>query len=158
MSMIVSIVPMLFDLAVLTHILMEENRRATIMARREKGLITEEEAADLQLEIDSLRRSGCDIRSGSQVDTGGSDVIIHTDRGYDIGLRRNAKGAYDVVTHWSKQPGKAQIQQVQSDIQSLIKQKYAYEKVKRELAKKGFLISNEEVQADNSIRVVARKW
>ena len=158
MSMEVMIVPALFDLVVLTRILLEEHRRATVVVRMEKGLLTEEEAADMQLEVEALKRAGCEVRSGSTDDAGGSAVVIHTDRGYDIGLRRNQKGAYDVVAHWSKQPGKAQIQSVRSDIEASIRQRYAYEKVKRELAKKGFMVSDEEVQPDNTIRLVARKW
>ena len=158
MSMEVAIIPMLWDLAVLTHILIQDHRRATITTRMEKGLLTQEETAEMRIEVDSLRRSGCDLRSGTDVETRGADVVIHTNQGYDIGLKRNDKGAYDVVAHWSQQPGKTQIKQVRSDIEAQIKQKYAYEKVKRELAKKGFMISDEEIQPDNTIRLVARKW
>ena len=155
MSIAIMIVPMLFDLAVLTSTLMEENKRATVNMRKEKGLLFDD---NMHLDVDYLRQSGLDIRSGTAADTHGADMVIHTDKGYDIGLRRNDAGAYDIVTHWSQEPGKAQIQQVRTDIESQIKQRYAYEKVRRELAKNGFMIASEEVQADNSIRVVARKW
>jgi len=158
MSIEVAIFPALFDLAVLMHILMEDCRRATVVTRMEKGLLTQEEAADMKLEVEALRRAGCEIRSASAPDTEGSAAVIHTDQGYDLGLRRNEQGAYQVLAHWSKQPGKAQIQQVSADVEARIKQKYAYEKVKRELAKKGFVVASEEVQPDNTIRLVARKW
>lgn len=156
MSIEVLIIPALIDLAVMSHVLMENHKRATMQVRLEKGLLTKEEEEDMRLEVESLKRAGCDIRTGT--DTKGSDMLIHTDKGYDIGLKRNDKGAYDIVTHWSSQPGKAQIQQAGAEIKDTIKQKYAYEKVKRELAKKGFVIASEEVQADNTIKVVARKW
>jgi len=70
--------------------------------------------------------------------------------GCDLSLQKNKKGAYDVVARWSKQPGKAEIQKVRSDIEAQIKQRYAYEKVKQELAKKGFILAKEEVQPDNT--------
>ena len=78
--------------------------------------------------------------------------------GCDLSLQKNKNGAYSVVAHWTKQPGKAEIQKVRTDIEAQIKQRYAYEKVKQELAKKGFILAKEEVQADNTIRLVARKW
>ena len=158
MSMEVSIIPMLFDLAVLARVLMEDHKRMTVMERGVRGMLTEEEAADMRLEVEALRRSGCDIRIRPSESADDASVLIHTDKGYDIGIRRNEKGAYDVVAHWSAKPGKIEIQNVRADIESRIKQKYAYEKVRRELAKKGFMISNEEVQPDNTIRLVARKW
>ena len=78
--------------------------------------------------------------------------------GCDLSLQKNEKGAYDVVARWSKQPGKAEVKQVRADVEAQIKQRYAYEKVKQELAKKGFILAKEEVQPDNTIRLVARKW
>ena len=78
--------------------------------------------------------------------------------GCELSLQKNKQGAYDVVARWSKQPGKAEVQKVRADIEAQIKQKYAYEKVKQELAKKGFILAKEEVQPDNTIRLVARKW
>jgi len=146
MSLEVLIIPALIDLGVLVHALAREHGRASVESSVAKGL---------ELELEALRSSGCDIRSGVGQ---GSDVIVHTDKGYDIGIRRNEKGAYDIVTHWSSKPGKVEIQNVRADIESRIKQRYAHEKVKRELAKKGFMISDEEVQPDNTIRLVARKW
>lgn len=158
MSLEVLIVPMLFDLAALTHALIQDHRRAVVMERLERGQLTEEADADMRLEIEALKRSGVGVQSGTDADMRGASVLIHTDRGYDIGIKRNDRGAFDVVAHWSKQPGKAVVQQVSSDIENQVRQKYAYEKVKRELAKKGFIISDEEVQPDNTIRLVARKW
>ena len=86
------------------------------------------------------------------------EECAQTSPGYDLDLRKNEKGAYDVVATWSKQPGKTEIRRVQADLEAQIKQKYACEKVKRELAKKGFILAEEEVQPDKTIRLVARKW
>lgn len=158
MSAEVLIIPVLYDLAVLTASLIEDHKRASFMTRAEKGLLTQEEAAEMSLEADAYRRAGVNVRSATGTDTNGSAVVIHTDSGYDLGIRKNAKGAYDVVAQWQQKPGQIQIQQVQAEVEARIKQKYAYEKVKRELAKKGFLVANEEVQPDNTIRLVARKW
>ena len=89
------------------------------------------------------------------------EVIAEANRslgGCDLGIRKNEKGAYDIVAHWAKQPGKADIQKVRANVEAQIRQRYAYEKVKQELAKKGFIVATEEVQPDNTIRLVARKW
>lgn len=81
-----------------------------------------------------------------------------TIQGCDLDLRKNKQGAYDIVAHWTKQPGKVEITKVRNDVEAQIRQKYAYEIVKRELAKKGFILAEEEVQPDQTIRLVARKW
>lgn len=86
------------------------------------------------------------------------DKLREKHQGCDLDVRQNEKGAYDVVATWSKQPGKAEITKVRADLEAQIKQKYAYEKVKLELAEKGFILAEEEVQPDNTIRLVARKW
>lgn len=158
MSAEVLIIPVIWDIAVASSILMENQKRASLMVRMEKGLLTEEEAQAMQLEMEAYKRNGQDVLAGASVDTKGASVLIHTDKGYDVGLQKNAKGAYDVVVHWQQRPGTVQIQQVRKELEDKIKQKYAYEKVKRELAKKGFMITTEETQPDESIRLVARKW
>jgi len=156
MSLEILIVPALLDLAVLMKSLMEENHRATISAKFQKGLLSVEEQADLDAELASLSQSGHTIQHAP--DPGGSDVVIHTDRGYDIGLRRNQQGAYDVMAQWQSRPGEPQVNLARDDIEGRIRQKYAYEKVRRELARKGFTVASEEVNPDQSIRIVARKW
>lgn len=85
-------------------------------------------------------------------------TATRTEENYSLGVRQNSNGSYDIVSHWEKTPGKAQIESVRADVEAKIRQKYAYEKVKQELAKKGFTIATEEVQKDNTIRLVARKW
>lgn len=156
MSLEVLIVPALIDLAVLLKSMMEENHRLTMNAKFEKGLLSSEERADLDAELSALSQSGSVVNRSN--DTGGSDVVIHTDRGYNIGLRRNETGAYDVMAQWQTAPGHEQIQTARSDIEGRIRQKYAYEKVRRELAKKGFVIASEETTPDEAIRIVARRW
>jgi len=158
MSVEILIVPLILDAIVATSILMEDHKKATFLARYERGLATESEIRDMQLEADGYKRAGLDIRSGNSAETRGSAVLVHTDKGYDIGLKKNAKGSFDVVVHWNETPGKIQIRQVREEIESKIKQKYAYEKVKRELAKNGFMITTEETKPDETIRLVARKW
>lgn len=134
MSVIEMIVPMLFDLVVLSEVLTE------------RGMVTREQAERMRVDAETLGRSGA------------SDLRISTNQGYDIGLSRNDKGAYEVAAHWTQQPGRTRIQELREDIENTIRQKYAYEKVRRELAKKGFTISEEEVRADNTIKLVVRKW
>lgn len=158
MSVEVLIIPVIWDAIVATSILMENHEQATLMVRMEKGLLTEEEAQAMNLEVEAYKRSGIDVRTGNTIDTKGGSILIHTNEGYDVGLKKNLRGAYDVVIHWDQSPDKIYVKQVREDIEAKIKQKYAYEKVRRELAKNGFMISQEETQPDESIRLVARKW
>ncbi|HEY3297158.1 MAG TPA: DUF1257 domain-containing protein [Armatimonadota bacterium] len=158
MSAEILIIPVIWDLVVASSILMETQERASIMVRTEKGLLTAEEKQEMLAELDGYKRNGHDVLTGADVDTRGSSVLIRTNKGYDVGLQKNPAGAYDVVVHWQQAPGKVEVQQVRQELESKIKQKYAYEKVKRELAKKGFMITTDETQPDESIRLVARKW
>ncbi len=158
MSMEVVILPALFDAACLLATLMQEHKRATIQSRFEKGLLSEHEKADLDAEIEALSQSGCQIDRTSGRTARGSHIVVHTDRDYDIGLRRNKNGAYDVLAHWETQAGGAQVREAQAEVANQIRQRYAYEKVRRELAKKGFIVSSEEVEPDRTIKLVVRKW
>jgi hypothetical protein len=158
MSIAILIVPMLLDLAVLTSTLAQENNASEIVMNSDSSHLSKADAERMQQEIEALRRAGYKVRTGTSADTHGSAISLRTENGYDLGIRRNAKGAYDVVSHWTSSPDRAQIRNLRTGIEAQIRQKYAYEKVKRELARKGFSIASEEVQPDNTIKVVARRW
>lgn len=158
MSIAILIVPMLLDLAVLTSTLAEENKASSVIMNTDTACMSKADRERMQQEIEALRRAGYQVQTGTSAETHGFAVSMETVSGRNLGIRRNAKGAYDVVSHWTHSPDKAQIQELRSGVESQIRQQYAYEKVKRELAKRGFSVASEEIQPDNTIKVVARRW
>lgn len=84
------------------------------------------------------------------------DVLIKDPNGRAIGLQKTEKGTYRVVSDCK---GLTQDQlKVQQKFVNKIKQKYAYNKVITELKKQGYIIAEEEKVANNTIKLVARKW
>lgn len=75
---------------------------------------------------------------------------------FDIGFRRTADGTYDAVADWW---GVRTYEGVsQADFMRRLTQRYAYRKVIGEVSKQGYTLVEEEQQADQSIRLVVRKW
>lgn len=76
---------------------------------------------------------------------------------YDIGFVHNAKtNAYDMVADWWAI--RDRIGQDQDAITSQIMQRYAYQKVVKEVKSRGFMISEQKQDQDQAIRLVVRKW
>ncbi|HWP34602.1 MAG TPA: DUF1257 domain-containing protein [Thermodesulfobacteriota bacterium] len=75
---------------------------------------------------------------------------------FDIGFRRGADGTYDAVADWW---GVRTYEGVsQSEFMRRVTQRYAYHKVLSEARRRGYALVEEEVQPDQSIRLVVRKW
>lgn len=76
---------------------------------------------------------------------------------YDIGfIKDNQSQSYDMVADWwAIQERIGRDQQALSDE---IMQAYAYQKVLKEVKARGFMVSQDKKQADQSIRLVVRKW
>ena len=75
---------------------------------------------------------------------------------FDVGFRRGTDGTYDAVADWwgvKTYEGVAQ-----GDFMRRLTQRYAYHKVVGEARKQGYALVDEENQADQSIRLVVRKW
>lgn len=76
---------------------------------------------------------------------------------YDIGFVRNEQSqTYDMVADWwaiEERTGQRQV-----DLAQQIVQRYAYQKVMKEVKARGFMVSQEKQEADQSIRLVVRKW
>lgn len=104
---------------------------------------------EMQLKVEEVR-----VDDG----TGKSETVELTVTGAHgtIGFRRNSAGSYEVC------PGTGKLSPEQSKARqsfiNSIKRKYAYNKVVKELQKQGYVIAQEEKKADNTIRLVARKW
>lgn len=76
---------------------------------------------------------------------------------YDLGFVLNPKQqSYDIVADWWAI--RERIGQDQDAITSQIMQRYAYQKVLKEVKAQGFMISEQKQDADQAIRLVVRKW
>jgi hypothetical protein len=76
---------------------------------------------------------------------------------YDIGFIENSQTeSYDMVADWwaiAERTGREQ-----AEVTQAIMQRYAYHKVLKEVKSRGFMISEQKQEADQSIRLVVRKW
>ena len=76
---------------------------------------------------------------------------------YDIGFVHNPKtNTYDMVADWWAISGRIGLDE--PALAGQITQRYAYNKVLHEVKLKGFMVSEEQLEADQSIRLVVRKW
>jgi len=76
---------------------------------------------------------------------------------YDIGFVENEKSnTFDMVADWwaiQLHTGKKE-----KSLANEITQHYAYHKVLKEIKQQGFMVAEENVEQDQSIRLVVRKW
>jgi hypothetical protein len=85
-----------------------------------------------------------------------ADVVVETGTPYNIGLRKTTQGVYEIVADWWGVETRTGI--VQGKFLKELNQRYAYNKVLTEVRKQGFSVAEDEVTADNTIRLVVRKW
>jgi hypothetical protein len=84
-----------------------------------------------------------------------ADLVIRTGSSYDVGLRKSAQG-YEVVADWWGVETGTGIPQDQ--FVNRLTQRYAFHKVVGEVKKQGFAVAEVDTQADQTIKVVVRKW
>ncbi len=84
------------------------------------------------------------------------DLVIKTGSRYEIGLRENKEGIYEIVADWWGIENYTSIKRL--PFMRELKRRYAYHKVKEEVERKGFSFAEEEVLEDNTIKLVVRKW
>ncbi len=76
---------------------------------------------------------------------------------YDIGFIENTQTqTFDMVADWWAIREK--IGHDQDQISQQIMQRYAYHKVVKEVKERGFVIAEQKQDADQSLRLVVRKW
>lgn len=84
-----------------------------------------------------------------------AEVVIEQDNGYDVGFKRNPDtGEYELV---------ADLQYWQQSLSlegflGKLTQRYAYHTVLDETSSQGFQVSEQQQQADGSIRLVLQRW
>ena len=85
-----------------------------------------------------------------------AEAKIKASKTYDIGLQLTEEGTYKLVADWWG------IEEETNETQQVITQKivqcYAKHKVKAEVAKQGFTIDEEIVEADGTIKIGVSKW
>lgn len=76
---------------------------------------------------------------------------------YDIGFIYNTSTeAYDMVADWWAI--RERVGHDQDALTSQIMQRYAYQKVVKEVKSRGFMIAEQKEDQDQAIRLVVRKW
>jgi len=82
------------------------------------------------------------------------DILIETPDGIKIGFKREKTGEYRIISNKVSE----ELKEKQKKLINQIKQRYAYNIVKKELEKKGYGIVEEKKLEKNAIKIVARRW
>jgi hypothetical protein len=81
---------------------------------------------------------------------------IKASKSYDIGLQLSEDGTYKLVADWWGI--EEETNEEAAKIQQRIIHCYAKHKVKAEVAKQGFTLDEEQVEADGTIRLSVSRW
>ena len=85
-----------------------------------------------------------------------AEAKIKASKSYDIGLQLTEEGTYKLVADWWGI--EEETNETQEKITQRIVQRYAYHKVKKEVAAQGFTMDEEQVQPDGTIKLGVSKW
>ena len=94
--------------------------------------------------------------AGWQGATRKADLVVKTRGPYDVGFTKNGDNSFDIIADWWGL--KTSIGLDRQQFVNQINQRYAYNKVVSEVKARGFSVTEEQVQPDQSIRVVVRRW
>jgi hypothetical protein len=85
-----------------------------------------------------------------------AEAKIKASKSYDIGLQMTEEGTYKLVADWWGI--EEETNQEAAAIQQKVIQCYAKHKVKAEVAKQGFTLDEENIEADGTIKLSVSKW
>jgi len=85
-----------------------------------------------------------------------AEAKIKASKSYDIGLQLTEEGTYKLVADWWGI--EEETNEEAEKLQQRITRCYAKHKVKAEVAKQGFTLDEEQVEADGTIRLSVSKW
>ena len=85
-----------------------------------------------------------------------AEARIAASKSYDIGLQLTEEGTYKLVADWWGI--EEETNEEAAKIQQRILRCYAKHKVKAEVAKQGFTLDEEQVEADGTVRLSVSKW
>ena len=80
-------------------------------------------------------------------------MAIKMAAGYDIGLKRNAYGTYDVVADWFGVKGVTE-----KEFMPRLQQQYAVGTVMQQINQQGYNLVEQQRDASGAVRIVARRW
>jgi hypothetical protein len=85
-----------------------------------------------------------------------AEARIKASKSYDIGLQLTEEGTYKLVADWWGI--EEETNEEAEKIQQRVIQYYAKHKVKAEVARQGFSLDEEHVEADGTIKLAVSKW
>ena len=112
--------------------------------------------ADLALEFEEATTDQLVKVRGWKGSTLTAEAKIKASKSYDIGLQLTEEGTYKLVADWWGI--EEETDEEAQKLQQRITQCYAKHKVKAEVAKQGFTLDEEQVEADGTIRLSVSKW
>ena len=115
-----------------------------------------EALADLEMEFEEGTENQLVKVRGWKGSTLNAEAKIKGSKSYDIGLQLTENGTYKLVADWWGI--EEETNQTQEQITQKVVRRYAYHKVKSEVAKQGFTLDEEEVEADGTIKLGVSKW
>ncbi len=112
--------------------------------------------ADLNMEFEEASQTQLVKVRGWKGSTLEAEARIKGSKSYDIGLQLTEEGNYKLVADWWGI--EEETNETQQQIMQKIVRRYAYHKVKAEVAKQGFELDEESVEADGTIKLGVSKW
>lgn len=82
-------------------------------------------------------------------------VAIKVSKKYDVGIKQTASGFELVADWWGVETTRGLSEQ---EFVNQIQQRYAYNKVLKEVKKRGYSLTEETVDDENTIQLTVRKW
>jgi hypothetical protein len=111
---------------------------------------------DLNMEFEEATENQLVKVRGWKGSTLNAEAKIKGSKSYDIGLQLTEDGTYKLVADWWGI--EEETNETQEKVIQRITQRYAYHKVKNEVAKQGFSLDEEAVEADGTIKIGVSKW
>jgi len=84
------------------------------------------------------------------------ELVVESPQGRQIGFQKTVEGHYEATadTHGL---GATEVRDQAKFIRKIV-QRYAYKKVLDQLKAQGYVVAEEEQKADDTVRLVVRKW
>jgi hypothetical protein len=112
--------------------------------------------AELNMEFEEATENQLVKVRGWKGSTLTAEAKIKASKSYDIGLQLTEDGTYKLIADWWGI--EEETNQTQEQIMQKVTVCYAKHKVKAEVAKQGFTLDDEIVEADGTIRLGVSKW
>ena len=112
--------------------------------------------AELNMEFEEATENSLVKVRGWKGSTLTAEAKIKASKSYDIGLQLTEEGTYKLIADWWGI--EEETNESAEKLQQKVIQCYAKHKVKAEVAKQGFTIDDEIVEADGTIKIGVSKW